>query len=633
MDYDLPTGFDLIIVGTGVVESIISAAASRIGKRVLQVDTNNYYGGHWASFNLEDIQNLKQENNIDLGKQFPKNLSNEEDFIPLGNKLKCFPYFETEWHIAEEDSIDVLKIKQENLNGKENVVLDEGDKSKLDNDKKEHDDCADKEEDESVVQGEIEEAKEVEQNLNVSTQELLKKDYRKFVIDLCPKLHFARGNFVELLISSNIARYAEFRSVSRVLTWINGNIEVVPCSRSDVFANNKVSVVEKRMLMKLLTSIEEEEKSATVPQNTTFKDFLKNKKLSSNIIHFVLYALSMSNDETIWLEGMKRTKRFLGSLGRFGKTPFLFSMYGSGEITQAFCRLSAVFGGVFALNQQLHGIVLNKENRFESLKCGKQNITASHIVMSVGAAPVSFFKNPTSSLISRAVLITDKSLMDSEQEHMTLLLYPAGNKLITILELGHLTGTCPKNVFLIHITTEGSSNPKEDLEGCVKNLFAFGEQDSNPRKPKVLWSSYFSIPNTNELDLKSSVPSNVFLCPGPDLDLDYDFSLEKAREIFLSIYPDAEFLPRAPDADEIVIGEDPETATEVRASNSNLDISKDTEKSVEEERAIEQSSETELAIEARASCSELDTPSETDNTTKDALKEVEECAEAKENMQ
>lgn len=41
MDYELPTEFDVIVVGTGIVESIISAAASRIGKRVLHID--RYY--------------------------------------------------------------------------------------------------------------------------------------------------------------------------------------------------------------------------------------------------------------------------------------------------------------------------------------------------------------------------------------------------------------------------------------------------------------------------------------------------------------------------------------------------------------------------------------------------------------
>lgn len=72
------------------------------------------------------------------------------------------------------------------------------------------------------------------------------------------QLLFARGELVELLISSNIARYAEFRAVSRVATFMDGKLTQVPCSRADVFANKTVSVVEKRMLMQLLTSCMEQ---------------------------------------------------------------------------------------------------------------------------------------------------------------------------------------------------------------------------------------------------------------------------------------------------------------------------------------------------------------------------------------
>lgn len=50
---DLPSEFDLVVVGTGFSESVIAAAASRVGKTVLHVDENEYYGGFWASFNLD----------------------------------------------------------------------------------------------------------------------------------------------------------------------------------------------------------------------------------------------------------------------------------------------------------------------------------------------------------------------------------------------------------------------------------------------------------------------------------------------------------------------------------------------------------------------------------------------------
>lgn len=72
------------------------------------------------------------------------------------------------------------------------------------------------------------------------------------VIVLFLQLLYARGDLVELLISSNICRYAEFRAVDKVTTIIQGIVKAVPCSRSDVFTTKDVSVVEKRFLMKVL---------------------------------------------------------------------------------------------------------------------------------------------------------------------------------------------------------------------------------------------------------------------------------------------------------------------------------------------------------------------------------------------
>lgn len=50
---DFPSEFDLVVIGTGFQESIIAAAASRVGKTVLHIDENEYYCGYWASFSLD----------------------------------------------------------------------------------------------------------------------------------------------------------------------------------------------------------------------------------------------------------------------------------------------------------------------------------------------------------------------------------------------------------------------------------------------------------------------------------------------------------------------------------------------------------------------------------------------------
>ena len=123
-----------------------------------------------------------------------------------------------------------------------------------------------------------------------------------------------------------------------------------------MFSTKHVSVVEKRILMKFLTKclnlvLDPDNKSKNQPEGEqapppplnfdafpTYKDYLVSEKLTPNLIHFVLKSIAMVTEETGCTEGLKATQKFLGSLGRFGNTPFLWSMYGSGEMPQAFCR-------------------------------------------------------------------------------------------------------------------------------------------------------------------------------------------------------------------------------------------------------------------------------------------------------
>ncbi|NXM13143.1 RAE2 geranylgeranyltransferase, partial [Ploceus nigricollis] len=79
------------------------------------------------------------------------------------------------------------------------------------------------------------------------------REGRRFNIDLVSKLLYSRGLLIELLIKSNVSRYAEFKNATRVLAFREGKVEQVPCSRADVFNSRQLTMVEKRMLMKFLT--------------------------------------------------------------------------------------------------------------------------------------------------------------------------------------------------------------------------------------------------------------------------------------------------------------------------------------------------------------------------------------------
>jgi RAB protein geranylgeranyltransferase component A len=53
MEEGLPKSFDVVVIGTGLAESIVSAAASRNGHSVLHLDPREYYGSACATLNFD----------------------------------------------------------------------------------------------------------------------------------------------------------------------------------------------------------------------------------------------------------------------------------------------------------------------------------------------------------------------------------------------------------------------------------------------------------------------------------------------------------------------------------------------------------------------------------------------------
>lgn len=86
---------------------------------------------------------------------------------------------------------------------------------------------------------------------------------------------------------------------------------------------------------------------------------------------------------------------------------------------------------------------------------------------------------------------------------------------------------------MVHLISRQNTAPQEDFEHVVNNLFSSKSADESELsgKPQILWSSYFSIVDSNGLDLQENTPKNVFICPGPDLDLDYDLAVKQVGYI------------------------------------------------------------------------------------------------------
>lgn len=95
--------------------------------------------------------------------------------------------------------------------------------------------------------------------------------------------------------------------------------------------------------------------------------------------------------------------------------------------------------------------------------------------------------------------------------------------------------------------------------------------------------------------MENNLSSVIYNTAPPYYELDYDSSIKNARTIFSKLYEDADFLPRAPDPEEIVIeGEDPKALSEQHLPDDLLEQLRELE-TFTEQMEIEEGSEMEAA--------------------------------------
>ena len=271
----------------------------------------------------------------------------------------------------------------------------------------------------------------------------------------------------------------------------------------------------------------------------------------------------MADENTPCLQGLKSTKKFLSSLGRFGNTPFLHCMYGSGELPQAFCRLCAVFGGTYYLGKDIDGIIF-REGNIQGIITNGQRISCKHFVIGVSNCPENI-KNIVNIpfyevTLNRKICLLSDSILPSEKEQLTFASIKLRQSTSTedtdtsvythafVQEAGYGPSVCPKGMYVLQMTSKQGSDLPPFAGTQVKSLLS----DSDT----LLWSLDFSIKSGQVgPDIDKHI-SNIHFCNGPYYELDYDLTIDHAKMICKQIYPDDEFLPRAPDPDEIIIGGD-----------------------------------------------------------------------------
>ncbi|XP_056613977.1 rab GDP dissociation inhibitor alpha [Triplophysa dalaica] len=255
--------FDVIVLGTGLKECVLSGLMSVSGKKVLHIDSNSYYGGESASISpLEELY-----------KKFQ---------VPAPAKsLGCGK----EWNV-----------------------------------------------------------------------------------DLTPKFLLASGQLVKILLYTEVTRYLDFKVVEGSFVYKGGKIHKVPCTETDTQTSDLMGMFDKRRFRKFLSFIlnfdanDPRSHHDMDPHRTTMREVFRHFDLGADIIEVTGHALALHSDddylEQPCVSTINRIKLYSESLSRYGLSPFLYPVFGLGELPQGFVRLSAVYGNRCMLNRRVDDIIM-----------------------------------------------------------------------------------------------------------------------------------------------------------------------------------------------------------------------------------------------------------------------------------
>jgi hypothetical protein len=63
----------------------------------------------------------------------------------------------------------------------------------------------------------------------------------------------------------------------------------------------------------------------------------------------------------------------------------------------------------------------------------------------------------------------------------------------------------------------------------IGNCLCVQGSEEEGEKPHVLWSLFFNYPETSDHGLTANIPANVYLCSGPDLELDFESAVKQVN--------------------------------------------------------------------------------------------------------
>jgi Rab GDP dissociation inhibitor len=171
---------------------------------------------------------------------------------------------------------------------------------------------------------------------------------RDYNVDLIPKFAMASGEFVNILYHTDVTRYLEFRQIEGSFVYRDGKISKVPANEKEALLSPLMGLFEKRRAKSFFEFIQNYD--FTDPKthqgidlnvdsmSTVYKKFGLEPGTQDFIGHALALHLNDSYMEKPARDTYERICLYMNSMARYGKSPYIYPLYGLGELPQGFAR-------------------------------------------------------------------------------------------------------------------------------------------------------------------------------------------------------------------------------------------------------------------------------------------------------
>ncbi|XP_010464228.1 PREDICTED: rab escort protein 1-like [Camelina sativa] len=519
-----PSNYDLIVVGTGVSESVFAAAASSSGSTVLHLDPNPFYGSHFASLSLPDLTSFLHSNSASPPPPPPSSPP-----IPPSNSHE----------LISVDLVHRSLYSSVEISSFDSKILEEHSR-----------------------------------RFNVDL--------------CGPRVVFCADESINLMLKSGANNYVEFKSIDASFVGdSSGELRNVPDSRAAIFKSKSLTLLEKNLLMKFFKLVQNQLAESDDDTTTTVKiseedmespfvDFLAKMRLPPNIKSIILYAIAMLDYDQDDMEtcrhllktkeGIDRLALYIKSMGRFSNAlgALIYPIYGQGELPQAFCRRAAVKGCIYVLRMPITALLLDKETGgYKGVRLASgQEIFSQKLILdpciNVGLESLSSLTDQQNEtlrvLVPKAMINKEKiargicvirGSVKSDISNALIVyppksLFPEQLTAIRVLQLGSGLAVCPADMHVLYFSTlcENDDQGIKALLSAMGNLIRLPvpendsvvENDTCEAKPLLLWRALY----VQEL-VKGEFGGTISSMPSPDENLNYKETVESAVKLYEQI--------------------------------------------------------------------------------------------------